>query len=363
MKEVFFVIGSLSSGGAERVISILGNAFDDYLYKVTIILLYNNKIDYQLNNNINIKYIDVDNFPKILKFIKRILILRKCFKKNDSAIIISFLSIINIYSFIAHFGLKNILIVSERNDPNQVPESLMIRKIRNYIYKYVDALVCQTENAKDYFAKPIQDKTVIIMNPINDKILNVSKNVNKDKKIISVVRLEQQKRVDMLINSFNNISNVYSHYKLIICGEGTCKKYLKKLVREYHLEEKVIFKGFVTNVWEEMVTSELFVICSNYEGISNSLLEAMLLGLPVISTDSPIGGARGLIKDKINGLLIPVNDENALTDAIIYMLDNDDKRISMGKEAEKIIEIFNKDNIIKKWINLIEKLRGDINCL
>ena len=99
----------------------------------------------------------------------------------------------------------------------------------------------------------------------------------------------------------------------------------------------------------------MFVICSEYEGMSNSLIEAMALGLPVISTNSPIGGAKMLINNEINGILIPVNNKDSLVEAMIKILENPEFRNKLARNASNIVNIINNKKIIDKWIDLIER--------
>ncbi len=364
MKKVIFVIGSLSNGGAERVISILANELSKLHYSVEVILLYKNEISYKMNEEIKIRFIDVSNDKKVMKVFKRMYLLHKIFKNASNSTVISFLSQINIYSIIASIHTNTKLIVSERNDPYQVPTVKSIRIFRNFLYKFIDKLVCQTEDAVKYFNKTIQKKSIVIYNPLNEELLNMieKKKENSlknnsviENSIVSVVRLEPQKRVDLLIEAFYEVQKQFPEYRLIIYGDGSCRKSLSDQIISLNLQNKVYLPGFVNRVNEKIKNAYMFVICSEYEGMSNSLIEAMALGLPVISTNSPIGGAKMLINNEINGILIPVNNKDSLVEAMIKILENPEFRNKLARNASNIVNIINNKKIIDKWIDLIER--------
>ena len=97
----------------------------------------------------------------------------------------------------------------------------------------------------------------------------------------------------------------------------------------------------------------MFVMTSDYEGMPNSLIEAMGIGLPVISTDCKGGGAKALIKNHINGIITPPNNSEAVADAIKFYIDNPKKAEEYAKEALKIRDDLSVDKISEKWMNLI----------
>ena len=98
----------------------------------------------------------------------------------------------------------------------------------------------------------------------------------------------------------------------------------------------------------------MYVLSSDYEGISNSLLEAMAIGLPVIATDCPCGGCRLCIENEKNGLLVPVGDDKAMAEAMGRIAAEPKKADSMGKTASKIAERFSIRHISGEWIALIK---------
>ena len=108
------------------------------------------------------------------------------------------------------------------------------------------------------------------------------------------------------------------------------------MAEELGMRRRVMFRGFSSHVLADIRTAAMYVLSSDYEGISNSMLEAMALGLPVIATDCPIGGSRMYIRDGVNGLLVPVGDEEALARAMERLADEPAFGESLGREAVKL---------------------------
>lgn len=133
---------------------------------------------------------------------------------------------------------------------------------------------------------------------------------------------------------------------------------MKLQIEKLGLEDNVFLPGFSNDIHSEMANADLFVISSNYEGISNSMLEALAIGVPVISTDSPIGGARMFIKSGVNGVLTKVGDEENLTDEIYKIISNKDLGAQLSSEAIKIREELSKEVITNKWIKSINNIYG-----
>ncbi len=357
LKKIVFVIGVLSNGGAERVISILANEMSNKGYDVHIITIYEEKNDYIEDYRISIYTIKHNKSNKLLRGIDIIKGLRQYLRQINPDVVVSFVAKVNIYTIISNMFMSNKLVVSERNDPYQNPENRLLRTFRNFLYRYVDGIVFQTRDAKGYFSKSIQRKSTIIPNPIKPNLPYWSKeNKPSNKKIITACRLSRQKNLPMLINAFNNIKKDYPNIELYIYGIGSMKRELESMIENLNLTDCVKLPGFSNNIHQEMANASLFVISSNYEGISNSMLEALAIGVPVISTDSPIGGAKMFIKNGINGILVDVGDTKGLEVAMKNILSDKQLSIKLSYESRKIREYLTHEKIMEQWLNFINLL-------
>ena len=323
--KILFCIGSMSKGGAERVISNLTNHLADK-NDVYIVATKIKNIAYTLNKNIRIMTLENREDKKqnfIIKNFKRIKALNKYIEEIRPDIIISFLPEPS-YRILLLKILKRKLkvIVSVRNDPKIEYKTRLNKFVMKILYPLANGFVFQTQEAKEYFSKKIQNKSTIIPNPINKEFIVTPYDGKRDKTIVTVGRLEEQKNHKLLIEAFSNIEKDYPEYKLLIYGSGSKEEELKQYVKGIGLIDKVEFKGNVNNVKEEIYKSGMFILSSNYEGMPNALIEAMALGLPVISTDCPCGGPRFLIENSKNGILVPVGKKQEMTEAIKYVLEN-----------------------------------------
>lgn len=363
-KKIVFCIDSLEKGGAERVVSVLANNLS-IENNVSIMTIVKEKPQYKLNDNINLieigkkdKKINNPIMKKILllhRIIKRTKIMRKKFNLIKPDIIISFLPEASFMSIIAN-RKKYKLIVSDRNDPTKEYNNLIYYILMKLLYSKANGFAFQTNDAMEYFNNKINlknKKVDIIVNPVNPSFENYKNVVNRKKKIVSVCRLTEQKNIDLLIDAFYDLREKYKDYKLIVYGEGFLRDRLEDKIAKLKLTDQVKFPGIVDDVANKIYDSSLFVLSSNYEGIPNALIEAMVLGLPVIATDCPCGGPRMFIKNGENGYLINVNDKEDLKKKIQLILDNTDIQNKISINAKKIINEVRVDTIIDKWKKFI----------
>lgn len=351
MKKVLFVIGTMDNGGAERVVSVLSGELAKRGYNVSIITIIDCTINYKLDERVHIVPMQLKGNGAKKNFY-RISELRKEIKRSD--VVISFLAIVNMATLIAGIGLKKRVILSERNDPAKEPNSKKSRLIRNLMYKvlHCNYFVFQTEDARNYFDKTVKKQSVIIPNPITD--LPEVYIGDREKKIVTIARLEPQKNLNLLISSFAKVCDKYPEYTLQIFGRGPQLDELNIYASKLGVENKVKFCGFSNKVHEEIKNAEMYVMSSDYEGISNGMIEALGLGIPTIATDCPIGGARMHIKNGYNGLLVPVGNEKELTAAMFKVIEEPELAKKLGQSAIHIREELDVKKITSLWEDLIE---------
>ena len=351
MHKITFVTRNLLSGGAERVITQLANYFVNNGWLCQVITMYADDIFYQLDSKIEIIQIDEKNLvngtikDKFIRYKK----LRSIIKQSKTDIVLAMPEDIGIYVIAAMIGTGIPVVVSERNNPWVMPYNRISRVLRRILYPITDGLIFQTEGAAKFFSQRIRRKSIILPNPLDLNRLPNPYDGKREKCIVSVGRLEEQKNFRLLINAFDKVWQSHQDYKLIIYGEGTKRAELESLANSNKSAKNISLPGRDKNVLERINKSSLFVMTSDYEGVPNALIEAMAIGLPCISTDCEPGGARALIEDGVNGLLVPVNDEESLVNAICKILDNNIEVGDICKNAIRIRDILDCNVVCKQW--------------
>ena len=175
--------------------------------------------------------------------------------------------------------------------------------------------------------------------------------------MVSVARLDNfQKRYDVMLDAFKLFSDKHPDYVLKLYGKGSDEELIRSWVHERNLDDKVLFPGLTKQPMQDTCRDGMFLITSDFEGISNALLEAMAVGLPCVSTDHTPGGARLLITDHENGLLAPIQDPEALAKAMCKFAENPALAEKCGNNAKDVVNRFAPEKIIDMWENYILKL-------
>lgn len=353
-KEIIILTISMGNDGAERILSELSREWIKQGHKVTIIQTGANNygVSYTLSKNIEILNIHTTTTIKLIRYFQEIKKTIDILKERPNAAVVSFIVSSIFICGVASFFVKNKIIVSERNNPKECPAGKLQQKLRDWAFCHADVCVFQTEEAMKMFPRRVQNKGIIIPNPVNGNLPQPYTGERR-KVIVVACRLHPQKNLLMLINAFSMLHKKYPDYKLEIYGQGEEKKKLENQIAKLGLEDSVNLLGFVEDIHQKMLDATMYVSSSNYEGISNSMLEALGMGVPTVVTDCPVGGARMVIKNEINGLLVPVGDTNAFYEAMKKIIEDKNFMEKISKEALKILNEYPLEKISRKWIELM----------
>lgn len=360
MSKLIVCTGTLMSGGAERVLSILSKPFADAFEQVEYVMWLDAKypdVFYKIDDRI--KIVRVSKESGSTRFIDHLKWFRNYVKENKPDVILSFMVMINFSVMLSLIGLKVPLVLAERNDPRFFHRGILLRKIINCMYHLdnVKKLVMQTKNNKLYFSRRLQKKIDVIYNPIefNDNLQEIALKTDKHNKIVSVARLEKQKHQHILIEAFSEFLKTHAGYSLTIYGEGKMRKSLETQISFLNLNDSIFLPGRTSHVLEEVKDAKMFVMTSLYEGMSNALLEAMCIGLPCISTK--VSGATDLIINGQNGILTEIDDINAVVNAMSFIANDEKEAERLGKNATKTYEKLNVEKISKEWIACLKNVQ------
>lgn len=352
-KKICFAITSITDNGVTRVVSILLDQIDYSKYDVSVLLTRKGPRKGSLNENARIIEVKKEIGSGVVGKVRNILELHHILKIEAFDVIIALGDYAAMYVLLGCIGIKAKKIVSERNDPNREPDKKAFRKLRDSVYKTVDVIVCQTYDAAEYFSDIVK-KRVVIYNPISDN-LPIYMGENRKKEIVNFCRIDKQKNLPLLIDAFSDFSKEHKEYELVIYGDGPEKSNIQDYIKHSGVAEKIHLNKFCWNVHEKIQSATMFVSSSDFEGMSNSMIEAMGMGIPVICTDCPIGGAHEVIQTGKNGILVPVRDKSAMVAAMNRIADNPELAEELSKNAMEIRITLSKEKICALWWSLIDE--------
>ena len=397
-KDILMVIPVMHGGGAERVATLLLNEFKKQGHNCEV-LLTNDKPDKIVRNELSpdipinllqdlpffhrkrksllffmkwystltCRFFELIRQPVpshfaycsfVVQYHREIEAFHEYLKKRPRTIVITFLQPSIPIVLLATRHLVNYIVFSERGDAKRLMRSRYGQNFIEKYYKRANAVVFQTEEAKNAYPSNISDKGHIIINPITSNLPNAFD--GERKQIINTFcRISKQKNLPLLINAFYIFHKIHPEYKLHIIGSSFNEEGdevlndLRQIIKSSRLEKDISFIPFSQSVHNDIKNDSIYVNSSDYEGISNAMLEAMAIGLPTICTDCPVGGARTIIRDHWNGILVPVRDVNQMANAMIEVIDNPELSRKMSENGRKIRKELNIENIAKQWLEVL----------
>lgn len=363
MKRIALFINSLQKGGSERVMANLAEYFYSQRYDVILVTQYKKENEYNIPQKIRRVYSEPDETQlqrgRIRNFVTRFLALREIWRAYKPDVVLSFLGKNNLMAVATTMFLPSKVAVSVRGEPTMEYEGKFMQFLAKFLFRFADGVVLQTKKAWEFFPKAVRKKSIILSNPLSPQFVNREQTMDKTNKedlIVTAGRLDENKNHEMLIHAFAKIADEYPTMKLAIYGEGELEQTLEDLVREKGLLERITLPGNVENVADKLSKARIFALTSNTEGMPNSLMEAMALGLCVISTDCPCGGPAELIEEGVNGILVPVGDAFALADAFRRILEDSEFEKKLGENARAINDRLAPERVNKEWEDFLKKL-------
>ena len=340
--------------GAERVASILAEQLSYMSHDVYMICTgFVRGNEYPLPETVHLDMIPEAEGNRLHLFFVRIRYIKEKIAEINPDCIISLAHARTMFMITtAHIGSSIPMIFSERHDPVRNPKPKPDRLMRLISYRACDRVVFQTENARDFFSASIANKGIIISNPIKENLPDVRNKVRKPY-IATFCNLDPQKNLSLLLRSFSKLTDEFPDLRLVIYGEGELKQVLEQEAEDLGISSRTDFMPHSLDVHRQISDCAMFVSSSDYEGQSNSMLEAMAMGLPCVCTDCPCGGARAVIEHGVNGLLTPVGDEDKLAEAMRYILTHPEDANRMGRKAAEIKDDRQPEIIAKEWEQLI----------
>ena len=351
--KITFIIATLGSGGAERVLVSLANALCEK-HKVQIIKFNDENSFYKVDEKVSVQSLPQFKFTnlyhKIASRFKKFFALKKAMKQSNSDIFISFLDSTNIACIVANFGSKTPLIISEHSTQSYLKPKIW-RALRRLFYPYCNALSVLSANDKSYYQKFVKNVKVLL-NPCH---FTPKKDLHKENVVLFVGRLDKNKNAALFFRSVANLpSNLRAKYEFIIAGDGDERANLEKIALD--LGVKVRFLGKVADIETLYQKAKIICLCSFVEGLPTVLIESLFFEVARISTDYT-NSARDVIKEGKDGFIVPKDDEKAMSEKMALLMSDEKWRLKIAQNATKRCKDFDTTRIVKKWLALIKEVR------
>ena len=238
---------------------------------------------------------------------------------------------------------------------------IFLKPIIKRVWKSAVAVIANSQGLKELALETDRNAKIgVIYNGVNVEDFSPrNERENGDIIILSVARLIKRKGIDDLIRAVPAIVKAHKNIKLIIIGEGNIENELKALAQKLKVSKYIDFLGYVppNEISNYYSSSDIFVLPSKNEGMSNTVLEAMASGLPIVTTDT--GGTQELIDE--NGIIIPSEEPDAISKAVLNLINNDKLRENMGMKSRKIAESMSWKNVAQNYFEMHKEIinKGD----
>ena len=375
-KNLAILSNSLAGGGAERVISILLNEIQD-VFDITLVLM-ENKIEYEIPNGVKVYFLSESSPHEsgLLKFLRLPYLgwkYKKFCQKESIDVSLAFMNRASYVSVVAkQLGSQTRTLISERSTPSQLYHqknltSFMNKGLIRILYPLADSIITNSKgNARDlvkyFFINPKKITTLynpFDINKIEEHTFETVKNIDFKKfTFITVGRLDEGKNHQMLIEAFYHLE--LKDAQLLILGEGPLYLQLNEQIQRYYLQKEVFLLGFDKNPYKYLAKSDVFLFASRYEGFPNVLVEAMICGLAIISTDCSNGPREILSSEDTEdiiekeeaeyGVLVEVDNVEQMMCAMERMYIDKAYRVSFRDKSKERISSFQMDKVVASWI-------------
>lgn len=353
-----FVLAGLGAGGAERVVSLITRDCCERGHDVTLFAFDSpgDPVYHAFDPRVRLVRLALPPARGGLLVLRRALALRRALLAARPALVLSFLTKINITTLLATTGTGLPVIVSERNNPLAQQASRYWNRAAALLYPRAAAIVIQTGASRRALPADVRSRAIVIPNPV-PPVARAPRPITPPV-LAAVGRLEHQKGFDLLLRAFAAIAGDCPEWQLVIWGEGPLRAALTAQIHSLGLADRARLAGLSTAPGAWLGAATAFVLSSRYEGFPNALAEAMAAGLPVAAFACDFGPA-DLIDDGADGLLVAGGDVAALAGAMRRLATDPALRSRLGASAQSSMRRFESDIVLAAWRNLVARSAAD----
>jgi len=352
--RICFFINTLdNSGGTERVTTVLAGALVQQGYEVHIITWYGGEVSfYALDPAIQLHYIFPNRDGSIYKdYLNSLLRYRKLIRLIKPDFLVDVCVALSLLSIPAIAGLKVKLIAWEHFNTGVSWNPYTAKLSRMLAAKFAHTVVTLTDGDKQHYEHKFGARHVIsIPNPVTLK-----PNGRADlqvKRVLAIGRFTPQKGFDLLLPIWKQVHARAQDWKLIMVGDGECRNEVMQLAESPGLADCVEFVPPSTNIAAYYLNASIYVMTSRFEGLPLVLIEAKAFGLPIVSYDCETG-PRDIVRDQVDGVLVPHLDEAAFVESVLTLINNPQQRQIYAEEALQDVKRFNLEAVLASWNKLL----------
>ena len=360
MKVCLIKYDMTEKSGGERVCSILSRELCDYFDVYVVSICGKGEPPYySLDERVNYTAL-LQGHRRIRKtLVSGSRAVRKYVKENGIDVLLSVGGNVNAFMW-AGSAFRNVKkIFCEHINLKMANEDKMNKILRRIGVKIADKIITLTHRDRDEYIKTYslpENRVDCIYNWVDDKLINSTSNYDiNSKKIITVGRFEHQKGYDMLIEVAKKVFEKHPDWHWDIYGDGELYNETDRQINECGLNQNLHLMGTSNKIYQLYPDYAMYVMTSRLEGLPMVLLEAKANRLPCVSFDCLTGPCE-IIEDKVSGYLAKPNDISALSNHICELIENPDRRLEFSAHARDNIDLFNKKEIVDKWVKLIKSL-------
>lgn len=361
--RIALLITALGAGGAERILIGMANHWVAEGVAVTLLTFERPGTQpyYEVDPRVALRQLGLEavagaRLRAAWQSVARVVALRRALRACRPDVAIAFLAKVNVMTVLASRGLGLPVIVSERNNPEQQRFSPVWVWLRHRLYGWADGFVAPSAGVLGCFPEPLRSRGRVIPNPVEIPARTPPHETSRT--LVAVGRLVRQKGFDLLLEAFARIAHKHAEWRLVIWGEGAERARLEALRDRLGLNGRVDLPGVTERPGQWTEDAGLFVLSSRFESFGNVITEAMAAALPVIAFDCPWGPGE-ILRDQVEGLLVPAADVGALAAALDELLGDPARRRALGAAARAGACRFDRARVMAQWQEVIAAAGAD----
>lgn len=357
--SILFAIPRLNRGGAQKMQAFVANACVPQFRDVWMALAQQENPQYELHPAIHVHHLLSDRVPggkmlltKTIRYACTVARLRRLVRNSKVDVVCAFRVKYVLIARIACFGLAVRVVGAERGSPRHL--TLLWRLVARCLYPSCDGMVYQLESVRRMYRDSRSGAAVIPNAYVGHFVSAPTKAAAREPVVATAVaRWETSKGIDILLDAFSIIQRRNPHLRLRLYGPVGGADVHQNAVIRLGIAEMVDFRPTVPDVARVLNDVAVFVLPSRHEGIPNILLEMLGAGVPTVACDCPPGGPRLLTADGRRGLLVPVDDAEAMAEAVLRITESADLSQRLSREALDVATEFNDDKVGRMWADYL----------